>query len=55
MFETIYGVFDFYENPFGDEVFETTDFKEVKKFCKEYTEECDGECKLKILKREIRI
>lgn len=55
MFKTVYGVFDFYENQFGEQIFESTDFKEIEKFCKEYIEECDGECRLKILKKEVRI
>lgn len=55
MTKKYYGVFDFYENPFGEQIFVSDNFKEATEFCKEYNKECDGECRLKILEKEVRI
>lgn len=55
MFKKYYGVFDFYEKPFGEELLFTDDLNEAKEFIKEYTEECDDECYIKILTMEVRV
>lgn len=46
----MYTVIDFYENPFGEAVYVTKSREDAKNFCKEYTEQTNGKCKLKIKK-----
>lgn len=44
----MYRVIDYYENPFGEMIFNTENYEECLKFCREYKEETDGECRLGI-------
>lgn len=46
-----YGVLDFYENPFGEVLFQSTDFTECLAFAEEFDKDTYGECFLRIVYR----
>lgn len=45
----MYAVFDFYEEPFGEMLLKTESLEECKLFIKQFIEDTDGECILRIL------
>lgn len=55
MLKKYYGVFDFYENPFGEAQYYTDDLNDAKDFVKEYIKEFEDECYIKILTKEVNV